>query len=366
LAYLLFYRPLGAWKQMIKEGGPIEQWKTERGRREMEAAAWRLQAIGNRHTAEGQRADGIRYTACGTDEELTAPVAGDKWRVASASERVIQNSETRVQTSDIRHPTSDRPIEVHVLTGNKFWYQTAFCLWSLAKASGREVWPVVHDDGSLRREQAVQLQHIFPGTRIEWIAEAEAKLDRLLPESRYPSLRRRRRELPLIKKITDVHLGAEGWTLFMDADLLFFRRPDYLLNWWDRPTQPLTSVDAEYAYGYSLELLEELAGAKVRPLINTGLSGHRSDAMDWDKMEYWCRTLIERAGTHYYQEQALIALHVAGQECAVLPPEDYITLPVSPEALDCKAVMHHYVAGSKPWYFRRNWRMILQERGQIL
>ena len=23
---------------------------------------------------------------------------------------------------------------------------------------------------------------------------------------------------------------------------------------------------------------------------------------------------------------------------------------------DCKAVMHHYVAGSKPWYFRHNWR----------
>jgi hypothetical protein len=245
---------------------------------------------------------------------------------------------------------------VHVLTGNKFWYQTAFCLWSLAKASGREVRAVVHDDGSLRREQAEQLQHIFPGTRIEWIAEAEDKLNRLLPESRYPTLRRRRRELPLMKKILDVHAGGTGWNLFMDADLLFFQRPDFLLDWWDDPSQPLTSVDAEYAYGYPLELLEELAGAKVRPLINTGLSGHRSDAIDWDKMEYWCRTLIERAGTHYYQEQALVALHVAGQDCAVLPSDDYITLPVLPEALECKAVMHHYVAGSKPWYFRHNWK----------
>ncbi len=321
LAYLCFYRPLGAWKQMIKEGGPIEQWKTEKGRRAMEQAAY----------------------------GLTAPVTSDKWRVTSASD-------VRDQTSDIRHPTSDRPIEVHVLTGNKFWYQTAFCLWSLAKTSGREVRAVVHDDGSLRRDQAEQLQHIFPGTRIEWIAEAEEKLDRLLPESRYPTLRRRRRELPLMKKILDVHAGGTGWNLFMDADLLFFRRPDFLLDWWDNPSQPLTSVDAEYAYGYPLELLEELAGAKVRPLINTGLSGHRSDAIDWDKMEYWCRTLIERAGTHYYQEQALISLHVAGQECAVLPPADYITLPVPPEALECKAVMHHYVAGSKPWYFRHNWR----------
>jgi hypothetical protein len=192
---------------MIKEGGPIEQWKTERGRRAMEQAAY----------------------------GLTAPVTSDKWRVTSASERVTQNSETRGQTSDIRPPVSDRPLEIHVLTGNKFWYQTAFCLWSLAKTSGREVRAVVHDDGSLRREQAEQMQRVFPGTRVEWIDEAEAKLNRLLPESSYPVLRRRRRELPLMKKILDVHAGGTGWNLFMDADLLFFRRAIHSSCWRNWP-----------------------------------------------------------------------------------------------------------------------------------
>ena len=324
-----------------------DKWRVasrEEAKREGKEAAWQLDSIGPQdHRTTGLvDAEGIGQKAYGQKSEVGGQRPG-----------------VRGQTSDIRNPPSGRSLEVHVLTGRTFWYQTAFCLWSLARASGRKVRPVIHDDGSLTREQAQQLESIFPGTRVEWISEADAKLDRLLPESRYPSLRKRRRELPLIKKITDVHLGAKGWTLFMDADLLFFRRPDFLLNWWDNPSQPLTSVDAEYAYGYPIELLEELAGAKVRPLINTGLSGHRSDAIDWDKMEYWCRTLIERAGTHYYQEQALVALHVAGRDCAVLPPVDYITLPVSPEAVDCQAVMHHYVAGSKPWYFRYNWRRVL-------
>ncbi len=320
LAYRFYFQPRAAWRRMLKEGGPVEQWKTEKGRSEMEAAAWRLPTSGPRdHGTTGQPEDGSR-----------------------------------------RPETDGKAVEIHLLTGRTFWYQTAFCLWSFSQASGREVRPVIHDDGSLKPEQARQLQRIFPATRVEWIDEAEAKLDRLLPEARFPALRKRRRELPLIKKITDVHVGGAGWTLFMDADLLFFYRPDFLLGWSDKPDKPLTSVDVDYAYGYAPELLSELADAAIRPLINTGLSGHRSDSFDWDKMEFWCRTLIERAGTHYYQEQALIALHVAGQDCAVLPPEDYITLPVPPEASACRAVMHHYVADSKPWYFRHNWRKVLQ------
>ena len=324
LAYLFFYRPLGAWKQMIKEGGPIEQWKTERGRRAMEQAAY----------------------------GLTAPVAGNGLRVNGPENSPLATSNTSLETGA-------KPVEVQVLTGRKFWYQTAFCLWSFAQASGREVRAVVHDDGTLDQQQAEVLLRLFPGSRVETRDMIAERLDVLLPSSKFPALRARRMELPLMKKILDVHAGRTGWTLFMDADLLFFRRPDFLLNWWDNPSQPLTSVDAEYAYGYPLELLEELANAKVRPLINTGLSGHRSDLIDWDKMEYWCKSLVDRAGKHYYQEQALIALLTAGHDCAVLPPEDYVTLPREPEASRCKAVMHHYVASSKPWYFRENWRRVM-------
>ncbi|MDB6165383.1 MAG: glycosyl transferase family 2, partial [Lacunisphaera sp.] len=66
-----------------------------------------------------------------------------------------------------------------------------------------------------------------------------------------------------------------------------------------------------------------------------------------------------REGTSYYLEQALIAMLVAGRDCAVAPAADYVTLPQPPEALECRAVMHHYVAESKRWYFQRNWRQAL-------
>ena len=42
--YLVWHRPIGAVKRSIREGGPVEQWITERGRRMMEQAAWQLGA----------------------------------------------------------------------------------------------------------------------------------------------------------------------------------------------------------------------------------------------------------------------------------------------------------------------------------
>ena len=308
LAYLLYFRPVGKVKTCIREGGPIEQWKTERGRRGMEAAAWQMTSIGPQ------------------DHGTTGP------------------------------RDSEKPVEVQVLTGRKFWYQTAFCLYSFALASGRDVRAVIHDDGSLDPQQAETLLRLFPGSRVETRDMIMARLDELLPAAKFPTLRARRLELPLIKKITDIHLGRSGWRMFFDADLLFFRRPDALLGWWDNPSVPLTSVDAAYAYGSSMELLNEIAGKPVYDFINTGLLGLKSDSIDWDKMEYWCRTLIERAGTDYYQEQALVALQLAGSDRMVLPQQDYLVYPRGEEALACRAVMHHYVDLSKKSYFRDSWR----------
>jgi hypothetical protein len=312
--YLFFHRPKGLVKRSIREGGPIEQWKTERGRREMEAAAWRLPSIRPR------------------DEKTKRPKDGG------------------------------RPIEVQVLTGRKFWYQTAFCLYSFALASGRQVKAVIHDDGSLDQRHADVLLRLFPGSRVEARDMIMARLDELLPAAEFPTLRARRLELPLIKKITDIHVGKTGWRVFFDADLLFFRRPDLLLEWWDNPRVPLTSVDVAYAYGYSMELLNEIAGKPVYDFINTGLLGLSSDSIDWNRMEYWCRTLIERAGTDYYQEQALIALQLAGSDRVVLPQNDYLVYPRGEEASACKAVMHHYVDLSKKDYFRANWRRVFGDR----
>ena len=302
--YNLVHRPFGAARASLREGGPIEQWRTARGRRAMEAAARHLPII----------------------------AAGD---------------------------TRQPPLEMHFLTGRRFWYQTAFCLWTFAQHSRREIRPIIHDDGSLTPEFVAPLARIAPTARFVSVAETIERLDVHLPTARFPTLRERWQHFPLLRKLTDVHVGERGWKLFLDSDLLFFREPQLLIRWLDHPDTPLRAVDVENAYGYPLAMLNELAGRAVPEFVNTGLCGLRSDEIDWEKMEWWCRTLIARAGTHYYQEQALVALLLAGRTCTVAPLSDYVTLPQPPEVRTCAAVMHHYVAGSKSWYFRHNWKHAL-------
>jgi hypothetical protein len=300
LAYHLYHRPKAAVGRCRREGGPVEQWRTAHGRAAMRRAA-----------------------------ELLPPLPP---------------------------PGADAP-EICLLTGSDLWYQTAFFLHSLARFL--PVRPVVHDDGTLSPGARDQLSRLAPFAQWVTPAETASRLDQWLPATRFPSLRRRRAELVLFRKLLDVHAGRTGWRMFCDSDMLVFRSPDALADWWRRPSSALHLTDTTRSYGYEMALLEELAQGPVPDRVNTGVLGLPSDRIDWEKMEYWCRQLIERAGTHYFQEQALVALLLSGLPHAALSAAEYVVLPPADEAEACRAVLHHYVAGSKRWYFRRNWRLAL-------
>jgi hypothetical protein len=299
LFYQVWHRPIAWARRMARDGGPIEQWRTAAGARAMESAA----------------------------SELPPPTSG-----------------------------AGRPLELHVLTGRRFWFQTAFCLHSLATRSGRPLLPSIYDDGSLGPTEREHLTRIFPGVRFTAREETVVRLDRLLPAAQYPFLRERWERYPNIRKLTDPHAGSSGWKLVLDSDLLFYHPPGLLVEWLDAPDRPLHAIDAEKSYGYSDSLLARLASAPLHPRLNVGLCGLKSEELDWERIEYLCRELITAERTHYYLEQALVAVLLAGRECAIAPADDYVTLPRPPEADACRAVMHHYVAEAHRVYFQRNWR----------
>ncbi len=249
---------------------------------------------------------------------------------------------------------------LHLLTGRRFWYQTAFCLHSFAQPSEVGVTAEIYDDGTFDEALRVQLARLGPRVNFHSAANIRERLDALLPEKKFPVLRERWRNYPNIRKLTDPHLGSTGWKLVIDSDLLFFRRPGFLLDWLAAPDRPLHAVDCEENYGYSCALMERLAGAPIPPLVNVGLCGLRSESLDWAELEAWCAELIAREKTSYYLEQALVAMLAArAQPCAVAPAADYVTKPGRAEGVAPTAVMHHYVAASKRWYFRHGWRAVL-------
>ncbi len=283
---------------------------------------------------------------CAREGLLNLYLAG---RGARAMERAV------LRLAPLRPAPSDAPA-VYFLSGCRFWHQTAFCAYSLLTRADARLRIVVLDDGTLTGVQASTLQEVFPGLEVAWAAEIEQKLDQHLPTERYPTLRRRRLVYPHLRKLTDVHVGSAGWKLVLDSDMLFHSRPEFLLEWLARPQRPCHMVDVEDAYGYSPTLMTELAGAPIPSRLNVGMCGLQSDAIDWDCLEAWCRVLLEREGSHYLQEQALVAMLTAGSPRAVAPAERYIVKPSRAETEHPSAALHHYVAETKAWYFRFGWQ----------
>lgn len=301
LVYLGFHRPLEILQRTFADGGPLGQRETARWQQRMIAAA--------------------------------ASVA-----IPSA-------------------PRHEAAIAVHFLTGARFWYQTVFCAASLVHHGGIRLACHIHDDGSLDDLLAARIgAALGPDTVIHTHDESVARLDVLLPESRFPNLRERHRNYPNIRKLIDPHLGSNGWKCVLDSDMLFFRRPVVLLNWLHSPDMPCHMVDCETSYGYPIDTLSALCGARVAERVNVGICGLDSRSLDWERLEAWCARLHAGHGTSYYLEQALVAMLVAGRTCAVAPAADYICMPARGEVEAPVAAMHHYVAGSKRWYFRHGWR----------
>ncbi|MBI5692648.1 MAG: glycosyl transferase [Verrucomicrobia bacterium] len=298
LLYAAWHRPRASLARSVRAGGPWQQWLDARGQRAMEQAARHL-------------------------PPLAAPAAGAP--------------------------------EVHFLTGRRFWYQSAFCFHSLRRQAG-ELTAAWIDDGTIDPALAGEITRLFPGTRVRLAAAIEQDLDRHLPSSRFPTLRRQRLTYLHLRKLTDVHAGSAISRLVLDSDMLFFRAPDALLGWLHSPDRPVHMLDHHNAYGYPLPALARLAGRPLPDRINVGVCGFPAGGIDWERMEAWATTLLSEFGSSYYLEQALVAMNLAGVPALALPADTYRLMPDVVECRHPTAILHHYVDLSKRGYFRHAWR----------
>lgn len=255
---------------------------------------------------------------------------------------------------------NNSPLQVHFLTGIKYWYQTAFCAYSLGKQTEEGIQFVFHDDGTFNEKLIHQIKEQFPNSIIHSIEEINETLNEHLPKSKYPLLNEKRKTYPHIKKLTDVHCGSAGWKLMLDSDMLFFKYPNEVIKWLNNPQEPFFLVDTINSYHYSFRIMQELTKKTIFEKLNVGIIGLKSDEIDWEQLEYWIKVLEEKEGISYYLEQALSAMLVAGMQITIASENDYVVLPNKTEIFNPNATLHHYVAESKEWYFKEAWKKVIK------
>ncbi len=248
-------------------------------------------------------------------------------------------------------------LPVYFLTGRNYLYQTLYCIQSLVKVSSAKFQFILVDDGTFDEQLIARINRQLIGAQIVTAAQITSNLAELLPEAAYPFINRKRLVYPHLKKLTDVHsLQANSWKLVLDSDMLFLREPGDLINWLNAPAHPLHMVDCVEAYGYSKQLMEELCGCPVTPLINVGAVGLKSGSINWNKLEEWIKILEEQEGASYYLEQALTAMLIGDTAATVLPASAYIVNPDADSTKAKKGILHHYVDLSKQYYFKTAWQ----------
>lgn len=273
--------------------------------------------------------------------------------LASKGERSMRAASEMLQPCRQR---ADSGSEVAYLTGGKYWHQTLFCAWSLLNVSECDLCITIYDDGSLDDKTEALFRRILSGVRVSRREEIESRLDRALPARSFPTLRLRRLVYPHLRKLTDIHAGHSGSITVLDSDMLFFQRPKELLDWMANPAGACCLSDIISSYGYTDDQLRKLICRPLMDRVNVGVAGLISEEIDWHRLEFWCKSLLNNYGQSYLLEQALTALLFSERPTRVLRASDYIVCPTKAHVMSKQGVLHHYVAESKYIYRRNAWR----------
>lgn len=228
------------------------------------------------------------------------------WRYRQALKR--QREEALRERCD-REALSTRPFdtgldaphfEIHMLLGHRHVGMTLWAVKSFLHACDRRYAVVLHEDGSLTPEDVTLLEQHLRGVRVVRKATADAEMDeRLRPypnchDYRYANkLHSDHRNAGYNMHIFAVRLfdfnfySQASKRMFLDADILFFRRPDEILSWIENPADRRSLYSVE-AFVPAHDWLGRYVFRPKEATFNAGLIClHAPETYDLELLEQW-------------------------------------------------------------------------------
>lgn len=257
-----------------------------------------------------------------------------------------------VQTSDTG------TAELHLLTGAGDWLNAMWALKSFYLTSQEQFPLVVHDDGTLPGPAVAALATHFPQARIIGRRKADSEMQRFL--SGHPRCWSFRQSNYLAQKVFDLqfYLRSPRMLLF-DSDLLFFRRPDVLIQRLVDISYKLNSVNRNWGlYGYALsqDTIHKRFGVDVCDAFNSGLGLIHNGVLNIDWIEEWLRDPEMRNGHPHRIEQTLIAMCCCRAGCELLPTE----YDVYDGPTDFGRPVRHYIRPVRPLMYKEGMPHLLR------
>ncbi|OKH11499.1 hypothetical protein [[Limnothrix rosea] IAM M-220] len=254
--------------------------------------------------------------------------------------------------------TGDYSCEIHVFTSARDFINLMWGLKSFYHYSKKNYALCIHCDQSIGDEELSILKTHFPqGNVVPW-SEAMPKVMEWLKA--YPLCTAVRKERVISVKEFDFlyYLNSDRMLLF-DSDLLFFAKPDHLINIIDDQTYNLNSVngDIETCYSLDTETLRSLVDFEVIERFNSGLGLVHKAALSLDLFESFLA--LPGILNHKWRfEQTLMALASCRYGAELLPVEYDVYLG---KDLNKLMPMRHYVGEIRHLMYSEGMRQLTKQ-----
>ena len=274
-------------------------------------------------------------------------VLSGKKQMQKAAKNLIIPDFKKIQTN----------ITVVGVAGKGNWYQMIFCLYSLYKNLGFNLQTVIIDDGTIDKAVEIEIKKQVPFVTIIPHHEADYKAKQFFNKDQYPAIASVLDKFVVFKKLFHVRALINGPALVLDADMLFYKTPEELIQWINKPDKPVYMYDKHSIYGDQREdLLNKLP---IKPNVNTGIIGLNNDDFDFNQLEKLTAQYLNVDSLNYLMEQALYAMCLTNRDAICLDPKDYEILPSKAEAKKPTGVMHHFPTENRQFYYRYAWRNVI-------
>jgi hypothetical protein len=257
--------------------------------------------------------------------------------------------------------TDDHQLECSYLTGEKYWYQTIFCAYSLARVMQSRVRINIYSDGSLSPQKVNLFNSVLKGVAIISPDAMLNELDGKLPIEKYPSLRHLRESSPFFRKLVDMRLNNR-YLVQLDSDMLFFNYPAELIEAYNNGNCYFMEDKIEASY-YVLpeKQIEEQFGLQMKRKINSGILAYNSASIDWDFVESVCKYLLEKVPVIHppLLEQTINAIIVSRLNAEPLNQRYNILYNNKHNVISANDVVRHYIFKARELYLTKEWKQVL-------
>jgi hypothetical protein len=272
----------------------------------------------------------------------------------------------RARTRDLPRILSASPlaahdgrVEIHMLLHHQRILEGVWALYSFAFFAGEPCQVFVHSDGSLTSADVALLQRVLPGAHVISREAADERVEsRLGQRGLSQSLRFRNSLIFALKLIDPFFFGRHPTFFLLDSDVLFFQRPEELLNDFtgsDGIEPPnLYSPDNGTRYCLAPDTLRNLLGRECVPFFNPGVVRANRSVLDLARIESYLHRpefWSSESRPHYYGELTLWAMQLTTSGAHRLPPSYAITPPLEGPL----PTSGHFCGGGYPatWFYTR-------------